>query len=124
MISIILPVYNEENNIKKVIDGVLDFFYKKSFPFEIIAVNDGSQDGTVGVLNDYLGQKNIIVVSHAKNLGYGAALRSGFNKARGDLIFFTDSDGQFAIEDINPFLEKIPLLRLVCGLVQEYHNPS
>ncbi len=115
MISIILPVYNEEENIKKALDDILNFFYKKSLPFEIIAVNDGSQDKTADILDTYQDQKSIIVVSHTKNRGYGAALRSGFNQAKGDLIFFTDSDCQFTIKDIVPFLEKIPSYDFVIG---------
>lgn len=123
MISIILPVYNEQNNIKKTIDSVLDFFYKSSLPFEIIAVNDGSHDATTNVLADYQGEKNVLVISHPKNLGYGAALRSGFNQAKGDLIFFMDSDGQFTIEDISPFLEKLPAYDGVIGYRKQRKDP-
>jgi glycosyltransferase involved in cell wall biosynthesis len=107
MISIIIPVYNEEKNISFVIDSILLLFKKINLPFEVIAVNDGSEDKTEKILENYKKITDIIVVSHKKNLGYGAALRSGFLKATGDLIFFTDSDRQFNIKDILPFLDNI-----------------
>jgi len=107
MISVILPAYNEEKNIGFVIDDISNFFKKIILPYEIIVVNDGSKDKTLEVLNKYKKRENIIVVSHIRNLGYGSALRSGFSAAKGDLIFFTDSDRQFEIKDIVPFLEKI-----------------
>jgi glycosyltransferase involved in cell wall biosynthesis len=115
MISVVLPAYNEEKNIGFVIDGISDFFKKKSLPYEIIAVNDGSKDKTEEVLNDYKKRENITVISHDKNLGYGSALRSGFAVAKGELIFFTDSDRQFDVEDIAPFLNKIKENDFVIG---------
>ncbi len=107
MISIILPAYNEEKNIGLTIKDIINFFDKKKLVYEIIVVDDGSTDKTKEVLNEYKRTKNIVVAFHIKNLGYGSALRSGFNMARGDLIFFTDSDRQFDIKDIVPFLKKI-----------------
>lgn len=107
MISIVLPVYNEERNVGFVMDGISSFFKKNTLPYEIIAVNDGSKDRTSEILDKYKKRENIVIISHDKNLGYGAALRDGFKSAKGDLVFFTDSDRQFDIKDIIPFLEKI-----------------
>ena len=119
MISVILPIYNEEKNIKKSIDCVVDFFYKRNnlLPeaFEIIAVNDGSKDKTKDILNSYSGVENIHIVSHIKNLGYGSALRSGFDMAQGDLIFFTDSDCQFDINDLVKFTKEIKNYDFIIG---------
>ena len=106
-ISIVIPFYNEEKNVAFIINDILNFFEKNNTSYEIIVVNDGSADGTTKVLNEFKENKNIIVVTHKKNLGYGATLRDGFAAAKGDLIFFTDSDRQFDINDIVPFLEKI-----------------
>jgi len=115
MISIILPAYNEEKNIGPAIDDISNFLNEIKKSFEIIIVDDGSRDGTAEVLNEYKKRNNIVVVSHPKNLGYGAALRSGFAKADGDLIFFTDSDRQFDIHDIRLFLEKIKDYDFIVG---------
>lgn len=121
MISIVLPIYNEEKSIEKVIDSIRVFFNKKGQNYEIIAVNDGSQDKTGDILKIY--KENIRVVTHAKNIGYGAALRSGFKEAKGDLIFFMDSDGQFDIKDINNFLEKIKDYDFIAGYRKERKDP-
>ncbi len=107
MISVILPAYNEEKNIGKAIDKISDFFDKRGDLYEIIVINDGSKDKTAEVLENYKKTRNIIVVSHNKNQGYGSALVSGFKQAQGGLIFFTDSDLQFDIKDIEIFLQKI-----------------
>jgi len=115
MISIILPAYNEEKNIGPAIDDISNFLNKIKELFEIIIVDDGSKDGTAEVLNEYKKRNNIIVITHPKNLGYGAALRSGFTKACGDLIFFTDSDRQFDMHDIKLFLEKIKDYDFIVG---------
>lgn len=123
MISVIIPVYNEEKNVALAIDGIFDFFKKNNLAFEIIAVNDGSKDKTAVVLEEYRKKKNIVVVLHEKNLGYGAALRSGFLKAKGDLVFFTDSDRQFDIKDIAPFLEKIKEADFVIGYRKNRKDP-
>jgi len=123
MLSIVLPIYNEKENIKPLLDDFLEFFEKRGIAFEILAVNDGSTDGTCEVLKKYASNKNISVIEHSHNLGYGAALRSGFKKARGDLIFFTDSDRQFDIKEISTFLEKIKDYDFVAGFRKKRRDP-
>lgn len=120
MISVILPIYNEEKNIKKVIDDIFVFFAIKQLDFEIIAVNDGSKDKTREILESY---KNITIVTHVENMGYGAALRSGFEVAKGDLIFFTDSDNQFDINEFKLLSEKISDYDFVVGYRKKRHDP-
>lgn len=115
MISIVLPVFNEEKNIAREIISISDFFKKLGTPYEIIAVNDGSTDRTQEILAQLAQKPGIKIILHKKNLGYGAALRSGFSKASGDQIFFTDSDLQFDIQDITLFLEKIKQVDFVVG---------
>src|SRR3990172_10282331 len=105
-ISVILPAYNEEKNIRKSVTDIYSYLINKFKVFEIIVVSDGSTDNTpdiVGGLSSKL--KNIRLVVHNKNKGYGATLRSGFNTARNDLIFYTDSDNQYDISDLNKLLK-------------------
>lgn len=123
MISIILPAYNEEKNIIFTIKDIADFFDRKKLACEIIVVDDGSTDKTKEILDKYKKTTNIIIVSYEKNLGYGAALRSGFSKAKGNLIFFTDSDRQFDIKDIEPFLDKIIENDFVIGYRKNRKDP-
>lgn len=100
-VSIVLPAYNEEIIIAQTVGACIETAERFCPNVEILVVNDGSRDGTGAVL-DTLAQENAAVrpLHHAVNRGYGAALLTGFGAAQGELLFFMDSDGQFAIEDI------------------------
>lgn len=93
-ITIVVPVYNEE----KGVEGVLERLAKLDLgaPVEILAVNDGSRDGTAEALREV--QKripNLRVVTHAANQGYGAALKTGFTHAKYEVVVITDADGTY-----------------------------
>lgn len=76
-----------------------------SAEFEIIIVNDGSQDATGSIADEIASQnKSVTVVHHPTNLGYGAALQSGFRAATKQLVFYTDGDGQFDMNEMPPLL--------------------
>lgn len=99
------PCYNEEANVTAMVQALLTALPKLARQFEIIIVNDGSQDQTA-VLADHLAAAHpqVRVVHHPKNLGYGASLRSGFAAARSDWIFYTDGDRQFDVNQVADFL--------------------
>jgi glycosyltransferase involved in cell wall biosynthesis len=83
---------------------------------EIIVVNDGSSDTTASIIDEMAAQSNDVVpVHHKVNRGYGAALRSGIYKANKELIFFTDSDLQFDLEEIRHLQEWIDKYDIVAG---------
>ena len=101
-LSYFFPAHNEEANIEGLVAEALETLPSLADRFEIIAVDDGSSDGTAR-LSDELAARHpdlVRAVHHPTNLGYGAALRSGFSAARFDLIAFTDGDRQFKIADI------------------------
>jgi glycosyltransferase involved in cell wall biosynthesis len=101
-LSYFFPAHNEEANIEGLVAEALETLPSLAERFEIIAVDDGSRDAT-GRLADELAAQHpdiVRVVHHPTNLGYGAALRSGFAAARYDLIAFTDGDRQFKVADI------------------------
>lgn len=104
-ISVFLPAYNEEANIKKAVSAIRKVLESLFDDFEIIVINDGSTDRT-GQIIDQLARtdKKLKVVHHPRNLGYGGALESGFKKSRKDLIFFTDADRQYDFLEIKKFL--------------------
>src|SRR3990170_1370103 len=107
-ISVVLPAYNEAKNIEKTVNDTVSYLERKVTYYEIIVVNDGSVDGTREVVERLsLSNPKIVLVNHPINLGYGSALRSGFERASLDYIFFMDSDGQFDINDIDRFLRDI-----------------
>jgi len=115
-ISCVFPAYNEVGNIKKTVINSINVLKELSKDFEIIVVNDGSKDGTGEVIKN-LASKNgrIIAVQHEKNLGYGAALLSGFGQAKKELIFFSDSDLQFDLSEISLLLSWVDRYDLVLG---------
>jgi glycosyltransferase involved in cell wall biosynthesis len=108
-LSFFFPAHDEEANIEGLVQDALDSLPVIADTFEIIAVNDGSRDRTQ-VLADELTAANPVVVRavhHPTNLGYGAALRSGFGAARYELVAFTDGDRQFRVEDIGRLTERL-----------------
>jgi len=109
LISVIIPVYNEENSIKDVIERIPDLLN-----YEIILVDDGSTDNSVLKIKE-IEKDNIIILQHQKNLGYGAALITGFKNATGKIIVTLDSDGQHKPEEIERMI--IPILQDKADLV-------
>lgn len=115
-LSIVLPCYNEEENIPHTIADVSGWMNEKKYEGEIIAVNDGSADTTGKVLEGLL-QKypRLKVLHHAHNKGYGEALITGLDVATMDIIGFMDSDGQFHAEDFDNLLLYIHEYDFVTG---------
>lgn len=104
-ISIVLPALNEADNLETLIHDSIDYFNKRDIPFEIIVVNDGSTDRT-GEVADGLAEAygHLSVIHHARNEGYGKSLKDGFRASRYDYLFFTDSDHQFRIDNLDKFI--------------------
>jgi glycosyltransferase involved in cell wall biosynthesis len=101
-LSYFFPAHNEEANLEALVEEALASLPALAEQFEIIAVDDGSRDATAAIA-DRLAAAHpgvVRVVHHPTNLGYGAALRSGFRAARHDLICFTDGDRQFRVADL------------------------
>ena len=101
-LSYFFPAHNEEANLEALVDEALEALPTIAEMFEIIAVDDGSRDRTAEVANELaLGHPGVVrAVHHPTNLGYGAALRSGFAASRYDLVAFTDGDRQFKVADL------------------------
>ena len=107
-ISVFFPAFNDEGSIAKLIHEALEVAPRITNDYELIVVNDGSSDGTAEVLNDLASREpRLRVIHHARNRGYGGALRSGFESATKDLIFYTDGDGQY---DVREMANMIPLM--------------
>ena len=104
-ISVFFPCYNEQQNVSRTVESALGVLEMLDADFEIIIVDDGSTDKT-GQIADGLAEKEsrIRVVHHPRNLGYGAALQSGFKAAQKELVFYTDGDGQFDMNEMPPLL--------------------
>ena len=95
-VSIVIPCYNEKNTIEKIVEAV------RSAPIEnkeIIIVDDCSGDGTGAVLKEKISQMVDRIIYHPVNRGKGAALRTGFAAATGDIILVQDADLEYSPED-------------------------
>jgi glycosyltransferase involved in cell wall biosynthesis len=108
-LSLVMPAYNEAGNIERAVRAATEAGARAG-TYEVVVVDDGSRDQTgerLAALSAELGPR-LRVVRHEHNRGYGAALRSGFAAAEGDLVFYTDSDNQF---DLSELASVIPLMR-------------
>jgi glycosyltransferase involved in cell wall biosynthesis len=108
-LSYFFPAHNEEANVRGLVDEALATLPALAESFEIIIVDDGSRDAT-GRIADELEAANpgvVRAVHHPTNLGYGAALLSGFRAARHELVAFTDGDRQFRVADLGRLIERL-----------------
>ena len=103
-VSIVIPCYNEKNTIEKIVEAVRNAPLESR---EIIVVDDCSQDGTQAVLKEKISQMVDQVIYHPVNRGKGAALRSGFAAASGDIILVQDADLEYSPEDYPVLLEPL-----------------
>jgi glycosyltransferase involved in cell wall biosynthesis len=104
-ISVIFPAFNEEGNIRRTVETIVKELPKVATSWEIIIVDDGSTDATASICDNLKGRyPEVEVIHHRKNKGYGAALKSGIMAAKYDLIFFSDSDGQFDLRDLQQLI--------------------
>lgn len=106
-ITIVIPVYNEVNTISSVLERVIAV----GLPFtkEIIVVDDFSTDGTRGILQNFknCGNENIKIVYHDENQGKGAALKTGFALASGDIIIIQDADLEYDPQEYPKLIKPI-----------------
>lgn len=104
-VSVFFPCYNEQGNVGRTVENALRVLEKLDADFEIIVVDDGSSDETGRIADAIAGRdKRVKVVHHDRNRGYGAALQSGFKAAMKELVFYTDGDGQFDMNEMPPLL--------------------
>lgn len=115
-LSVFIPTYNEEGNIKGVVLSAKKVLTKVSKKWEIIIVNDGSSDSTRNVSEELAKtDTRIRLVNHVQNRGYGGALKTGFSESKYKWVAFTDADGQFDFSEITKFIEKSNEADLVLG---------
>ncbi|MFA5260129.1 MAG: glycosyltransferase family 2 protein [Candidatus Omnitrophota bacterium] len=125
-IAVILPVYNEGDNISDTVACAAKFLGAQTFltTYEIIVVDDGSTDATRAVLNSLLGQfSNLKVLHHPRNLGYGPALVSGIKQAVAEWILLMDADGQFKIEALLPMIPYLDNYDILAGFRSQRTDP-
>jgi glycosyltransferase involved in cell wall biosynthesis len=136
-ISAFFPAYNDVGSIGKIIHTMGWLLPRLTKDFEIVVVDDGSQDGTGELLRSLSREYSFLkVIHHGVNRGYGAALITGFANCSKDLVFYTDGDGQYDVEELplllNAFADGVdvvngykisrsdPRHRVIAGLVYRW----
>jgi len=117
-LSIVLPAYNEEENVEDAVTHVSEVAQSLDRAYEIILVNDGSSDRTGEIGRELEGRvPNFRLVEHYPNRGYGGALKAGFEAAEKDLITFFPGDAQFDFAEVTRLLEQLneENADIVCG---------
>lgn len=125
-VSIFFPCYNDSKIIKKLVEDAFSTIKKYTSKFEVIVVDDASTDTSRKVLQR-LSQKyeRLKLVFHQKNLGYGGALRSGFKKAKYELVFYTDGDGQYDVKELPLLLQLMSKdCDFINGIKMSRHDPT
>src|SRR5688572_7178482 len=107
-VTAFFPAYNDGQTIERIVRMAAEELRGVTEDFEVLVVNDGSQDDTAAVLDRLCAELPFLrVIHHARNLGYGAALISGFTNARKDWIFYTDGDGQYDVREVHNLLAHV-----------------
>ncbi len=123
-LSVFFPCYNEEKNLEGLVQETMQVLDNVVQQYEILIINDGSQD-TTRLIADGLSEKydNVRVVHHQKNEGYGAALISGFDNSTYEWVFFTDGDHQFFMREIELLLTEIDSYDAIIGFRKKRQDP-
>jgi len=102
-LSVIIPIYNEKHTLEEIISRV----QKTKLAEEIVLVDDGSVDGTRDIVKKYTDEKGFVVELHEKNQGKGAAVRTGFKAASGDIFLIQDADLEYDPQEYPNLLKPI-----------------
>lgn len=96
-LSVFFPAYNDAGTIASLVISAVQVASTLTPDYEVIVINDGSQDDTPRILDELarVYPEHVRIVHHTKNRGYGGALRSGFATASKDFVFYTDGDAQY-----------------------------
>src|SRR5262252_5526356 len=107
-LSVLIPVYNEEDNVQPLFAALFPVLERMGCSFEIIAVNDGSRDGSMNALRQVAAnRRELKLVSFRRNAGQTAAIMAGIDHASGEVLISMDADLQNDPEDIPRLIEKL-----------------
>ena len=123
MLSIVIPAFNEEHNIKDTIQNVLNAIdsVQYAIEYEIIIVNDCSTDKTKVVSELLQDQyKNIILLNNKENQGFGKSFKIGLSQARGDRIMWLQGDNAWDAHNLKKLLKKFKLMKSIIVFNQKY----
>jgi len=104
-ISIMFPLYKDKRTVKKMISKSINLMKNMKKNFEIIMVDDGCPEKSGVYAKKLINKKNVKVIFHKKNLGYGAAIKTGLKNCKYDWIFQTDGDAEYDVKDLKKLLK-------------------
>ena len=116
ILSVIIPAYNEQDNIRGAIGDVFSDIAPVAGDLEVIVIDDGSTDRTPDILRELAGRHEQLVVHSQPNAGHGAALLNGLARARGDWILLLDSDRQVSLAGFGAHWELRDSCDVILGL--------
>jgi glycosyltransferase involved in cell wall biosynthesis len=123
-LSLVFPVFDEEDNVGPLLESALARAPQLAAPFEVIVVDDGSRDRSAAIVEAWRRRDpRIRLLRHPANIGYGAARRSGRRAARGEWVFFTDADLQFDLAELEHLLARASDAELVVGYRAPRRDP-
>lgn len=123
-ISLVIPAYNEAEGVAQTAEAVRSIlgYLRKKHDVEVIFVNDGSRDDTAARLEaEFQDDPHVFIFSHERNQGLGAALRTGFEHAAGDIIVTTDFDGTYPLSTIPQLLGRMMVEKVDIVTASPYH---
>ena len=123
-ISLVMPAYNEADNIEPMVEEATPALEAVSEDYEIIVVDDGSADDTAGVTRRVMeSYPHVRLVQHEVNQGFGAAVFTGFTSAEMDWILYTDADRQFVLSELERFQPSMDEADLIAGYRAPRRDP-
>lgn len=124
-VSFVFPAFNEQENIVQVLDAAAVAGRRLCDAFELVVVDDGSTDRTAALVRERAeADDQIRLIHHPSNLGYGAAVWTGLSAAKLDLVFFTDADNQFDLNELERLLPLIDRADVVAGYRLDRQDPA
>ena len=124
-LSIFFPFWNEEKNIETVVKKAIPVALEVAKLWEIIMVDDGSNDDTLKIAQKLAqNNKNLKLISHFPNRGYGAAIKAGIEGSKYKYIIFNDGDGQFDFSQVSEFVKLITRSDIVIGFRKKRNDSS
>jgi len=111
-VSVVIPTFNEEQAIGRVLDGVMAVMNTLDLSYETIVVNDGSTDGTRAICQ---ARPGVTIISHSRNRGVGRSRTAGVQRARGRYVLMIDADGTYPTEPIPRLLDALEGCDMVIG---------
>ena len=121
--TMFFPAFNEEGNIERTIRSADSVAQRACSDYEILIINDGSLDKTQSIVGGICKElPSVRLINHPTNLGYGAALTSGFANATKEWTFFSDGDGQFYLEEIQNLFKHSDRYDVIIGYRLKRHD--